>query len=239
MSFIATHLSGFGAGARLAGIDEFTKLMLHCDGTDASTSFPDSSAGAKTVTANGNAQVDTAQSKFGGASGLFDGTGDYLSVPDSADWDFGSGDFTIDLWVRSTTTSGDHVIIERASPSIDPGAAAFLIDMTGGNFRFLASADGATYGVAILSMGAVAADTWAHLAVTRSGSDIRTFKDGALIASTTSASALFDVAFPVMIGAGSNGSVIAGWNGWIDEVRISKGVARWTAAFTPPDEPYS
>jgi len=59
-----------------------------------------------TVTAYGNAQIDTAQSKFGGASGLFDGAGDYLSTPDSEDWNFGSGDFTIDFWVRFNSLPG-------------------------------------------------------------------------------------------------------------------------------------
>src|SRR3972149_9214360 len=67
-------------------IDSYTKLLLHMDGANGSTTFTDEMGQA--VTANGNAQISTAQSKFGGASGLFDGTGDYLSVPASADWDF-------------------------------------------------------------------------------------------------------------------------------------------------------
>src|SRR3990167_9675179 len=101
---------GLAGRARMAafngGNDAFTKLLLHCDGVDAATSFPDVSASAHTVTANGNAQVDTAQSKFGGASLIVDGTGDYLSVPDHADWDFGTGDFTVDFWFRRNGTQG-------------------------------------------------------------------------------------------------------------------------------------
>ena len=65
---------------------------------------------AKIVTANGNARITTGQSEFGGASGLFDGSGDYLSTPDSADWYFGTGDFTIDFWVRFNALPGSGTI---------------------------------------------------------------------------------------------------------------------------------
>ena len=84
-------------------------LLLHMGGTDGSTTFTDEKG--HTVTANGDAQIDTAQSKFGGASALFDGSGDYLSVADSADFEFGSSDFTIDGWVRLhgyATLNGSH-----------------------------------------------------------------------------------------------------------------------------------
>jgi hypothetical protein len=83
-----------------AGIDAYTVLMLHMDGVDTCTHFLDSELTPKAVTAVGNAQIDTAQSKFGNASALFDGAGDYLSVPDSADWAFGTGAFTIDFWTQ-------------------------------------------------------------------------------------------------------------------------------------------
>src|SRR3989338_1134677 len=79
--------------------DSYTKLVLHSNGTDGSTRFTDSATN-KTTTAYGNAQIDTAQSKFCGASGLFDGTGDYLTLADSDDWSFGTGNWTIDCWSR-------------------------------------------------------------------------------------------------------------------------------------------
>src|SRR5687768_6144765 len=80
-------------------IDEvYTVALLHMDGADGSTTFTDESG--KTWTARGDAQIDTAQSVFGGASGRLDGNGDFVDTPDHADWDFGSGDFTLDLRVR-------------------------------------------------------------------------------------------------------------------------------------------
>jgi hypothetical protein len=83
------------------GNDTYTKVLLHFDGSDASTTITDSNSGgsAHTWTAAGNAQIDTAQYKFGGASGLFDGTGDWVTTPDHADFTLGSSDFTIDLLV--------------------------------------------------------------------------------------------------------------------------------------------
>jgi hypothetical protein len=75
-------------------------LLVGFDGSDGSTTFTDESGAAHALTAVGNVQVDTAQSKFGGASGLFDGAGDAITAADSAAWHFGTGDFTVEAWVR-------------------------------------------------------------------------------------------------------------------------------------------
>lgn len=93
----------------MPGIDAYTVLMLHMDGTDEGTTFTDSSTSAHTVTANGQTNTEIGQSMFGSASGQFDGTDDYLSIPDSADWNFGNGDFTIDFWVYSINSSGQII----------------------------------------------------------------------------------------------------------------------------------
>jgi hypothetical protein len=84
----------------LAAVDDaYTKALLHMDGTDASTTFTDESG--KTWTRSGDAQIDTDQYKFETASGKFDGSGDYVYTGDSADWDAGSGDYTVDYWARA------------------------------------------------------------------------------------------------------------------------------------------
>ena len=85
----------------MAGLDSNTKLLLHCNGSDESTTFTDSSDSGHTVTAGGDAQVDTAQKKFGTGSVLFDGTSDYLSVANSSEFDLDDTEsWTIDYWVR-------------------------------------------------------------------------------------------------------------------------------------------
>jgi hypothetical protein len=74
-------------------------LLLHGDGTNGSTTIVDSSPSPKTVTAVGDAQISTAQSKFGGASIAFDGNGDYLDASSSNQYAIGTEDFTVEGWV--------------------------------------------------------------------------------------------------------------------------------------------
>jgi hypothetical protein len=84
------------------------------DGADNSTTFTDSSPTAHTVTRSGDAKISTTQSQFGGASAYFDGTGDYLTVANSEAFNFGSGDFTIDCWIRPAAVSA-HAIFAGAT----------------------------------------------------------------------------------------------------------------------------
>ena len=214
------------------GIDSYTKLMLHCNGTDGSTSFPDDSDSSHTVTANGDAQVDTADKKFGSGSALFDGTGDYLSVPDSDDFDF-SGDFTIDLWVKHDATASERGIIGSLGAG-DDGWLLFL--SSSGAIRFISS-DGSTS----LTGSQVDDDTWHHIAIVRYGSDANNLKiylDGTLDTQGTNTSTL-TANGTLTIGREYNDSDNYYFDGWMDEIRISNGIARWTSNFTPLTEEYS
>lgn len=206
------------------------KLLLHMDGTDAATTFTDSSPTAHTMTANGNAQIDTAQSKFGGASGLFDGTGDYLSTVDSAEHDFGSGDFTIDCWVRfpTGTLSGTETIAAKLT-----GTTGWILRLQPDTeFRLFHSTTGSV-SVAL----SLAADTWYHLACVRNGSNIMFFKHGVQQGTSQTANATYDGgAVGLTVGAYSSGT--GPFNGWMDELRIVKGTAVWTSNFTVPDAPH-
>jgi hypothetical protein len=206
---------------------ENVSLLLHCDGADASTTFTDHSSYGHTMTANGNAQIDTAQSKFGGASGLFDGTGDYLSTTDAGEFDFGSGDFTVEAWIRSTTT-GQQAIIAGS------GAGDFFLQINVTGSKIGIGRNGAAIDT-LSEAGSISADTWHHIAITRESSTVRFFLDGAVVpidsGSTNSNS--YSMATPY-VGNESSGSIY--FNGWMDDVRITKGVARYTAAFTPHTE---
>lgn len=211
--------------------DTDCKLMLHMDGSDASTTFTDSSTGAKTVTASGNAQIDIAQAKFA-QSGLFDGTDDYLSVPDSDDWDFGTGDFTIDFWVRFAVDARQRLI------NVGDGFAG----VDGVYIEWEAADSPCVYvngNQPISRSFATSVDTWYHVAVTRSGTNLRLFIDGTQQGATATSS--HDI-------NGSTEGVVIGkthtlsnfmFNGHIDELRIIKGTAVWTANFTPPVSAYT
>ncbi len=215
-----------------------TVLLLHCNGEDGTTLFPDSSEFSHTVTANGNAQIDTAKSKFGGASALFDGTGDYLSVPDHPAFSFSSAltsDFTIELVVEVNDLGTLKTLIGKRA-----NAAAFgpflLQRSAANNITVSLSSNGTTYDIAsAVSLGAVTTGQKYHVALSRQGTVFRGYLEGAQTSVATSAAALIVNSAAVTIGGDTDANSL---NGWIDELRITKGVARYTAAFTPPTKPF-
>jgi hypothetical protein len=211
------------------------------DGADASTTFTDSSLAPHTVTPAGNAQIDTAQSKFGGASGLFDGTDDYLSLEDSPDWYFGTGDFTIDFWVRfnSLPNVGNSEWCVYSQYVDASNRIRFGFYSTDGiNVSPVATV--ISGGDAVLNRGPVATivvNTWYHFAFVRSGSTHYIFQDGVQLDSAPMSGVVPDLASSLYVGTLSGAAQY--FNGWLDEFRVSKGVARWTSNFTPPTAPYS
>lgn len=214
--------------SRKAKVGPASVLLLHGDGADGSTTIIDSSASAHTMTAGGNAQIDTAQSKFGGASILFDGTGDYITGDGSADFTFGTGDFTIDMWVRPNSVSGFPYIIALGN------SANLVIYISGSKFVFHAVG-----GDRIIATTTLSTATWYHVAVTRSAGNSRLFVNGTQEGSTFSDSHDYDnTSNRPVIGINPNLSTLP-FDGWIDELRILKGLAAWTANFTPATSAYS
>lgn len=203
-------------------------LLMNMNGSDASTTFTDSSATGRTFTAYGNAQIDTAQYKFGDASGLFDGTGDYITTPNSADFQFGSGDFTIEAWVRLNAIGQWHEIANQMTNS----ARGWMYDVTTGNklrlYGFISSWQELGISTTSLTTG-----QWYHCAVTREGTSFRLFLDGVL-EDTTVVSGAFTEETTNTLTIGLESANTRYMNGWIDDLRITKGVARYTATFTPP-----
>jgi hypothetical protein len=202
-------------------------LLLKCDGTDASTTFTDVSNAAHTITANGNAQVDTAQSKFGGASLLLDGTGDYLSAASSTDWAFGTGDFTVEFFFRKTA-NGPSGFDNAMSTADNAGTGA------GGWFIELSTSRGLNVNFAAVQV-LTAADSgwgtdgaWHHFALCRAGTALSAYIDGTSVDGDTNSTDLAQTALRIGDEAGFE------FAGHIDEIRITKGVARYTANFTAP-----
>lgn len=230
----ASHLVGFGFGGGV-GNDYYTKSLLHFDGADAATTFLDQGAGGASHawTASGNAQLDTAQSKFGGASLLCDGTGDFISTPSHADFLFASGDYTIDCWIRPNSVATNQGVINKINAG---GYSPWEIYIATGTIRLYASSSGSSWDILnALNFGTVSTGTWYHVAMVRSGNNYLAFLDGALNNSATSSLTPLSDSSSILIGRHSAG---VDFNGWIDEVRFSN-TARWTAAFTPPVAPYS
>ena len=176
----------------------------------------------------GNAQISTTQSKFGGSSMYFDGTGDYL-IPNAATTDlyaFGTGDFTIEMWVYAASVTA--VSLYDSRPSGTNGAYLQIAIVSGQLLLGLNN-------TAILQAGTISTNTWTHLAVSRSGTSLRGFINGTQVGSTvTNSTSLLNVAQRPVIGTNGNTVSIENFNGYMDDLRITKGYARYTANFTPP-----
>lgn len=215
----------------MAGIDSNALLMLHMNGIDGSTVFTDDSEYIRSCTAGGTAQIDTAQSVFGGASGLLDGNSDYVSVPDSDDWDFGTGDFTIDFRIRFNSVSGNQCFVGRPTS----GSSYFYFAYEGGGIRCRDYPGG--FDVNFGNVYTFAINTWYHIAITRNGNNWRFFVDGVQKGSTISNSGSFLVR-STTLQIGANTAIGYYVNGWMEEVRISN-VARWITNFDLPTKEYN
>ena len=216
--------------------DGNTTLLLHGDGDD--------SASEHTLESHGHPVFDATEKKFGSGSMYFDhldGTPDYLSIPDSDDWHFGSGDFTVDFWVNFPSLDPqyenlmgqwNHLLAQKAWLVQFHRVTQLLV--------LVYTVNGSTSITKSVSWSPTI-NTWYHIAVVRSGPDLRFFVDGAQIGlaqdvgdhSFFNSTQGFVVATELGYGAPSNP-----FNGYIDELRVSKGTARWTSDFTPPAGPY-
>ena len=221
------------------GNDNYTVLLLHMDGANGGTTFTDSSQYAHLMTANGNADTNTTSPKFGTAKGYFDGTGDYLNSSISSDFTFANKDFTIDFWyytgangtlkgliakgdsAATTYANGDFYLSQETNNTI-----SFTFDYSGNN------------AYSAYSTSALTSNTYTHVAVVRNSTRLYIFINGSLQANISVGTATMnDVGTPLVVGrwGNYNGHYMAGY---IDELRVSKGVARWTGAFTPPTRAY-
>jgi hypothetical protein len=184
---------------------------------------------ARTVTVTGNAQVDTAQSKFGGASALFDGADDLLktSVADTF-----SGDFTAECWFRpANTTTAYRTLISLGDWTAT--GVPYNLGQYGTNLFV------AYYGVGndiLTSTAPIAANTWYHVAIVRSGTTVTLYLNGTSVGTKTNRSETIGNSLGYSIGNLSGLS--DDFNGWIDEVRISN-TARYTTSFTPSTSPFT
>lgn len=204
------------------------------EGVDGGTTTADESPSGRAITFVNQAQLDTAQFKFGPSSALFDGAGDLLRVPDSADWDF-AGQFTIECSFRSTDMSSEirrMLLAKRGehSSNVSWSLSWYPVAATPG-VQFELSTNGfpSTHSVQNLSAGLLAANTWHRTAVDRDGSNkIRVYVDAVMKAFKLAASGTpFSTTVPLTIGATNDGG--APHLGWIDEVRITAGVARYAS----------
>jgi hypothetical protein len=197
------------------------------EGTDAGQDAVDESSAANAITWNGAAQSKTLAAIYGATGLLLPGAADYLSLADSANFNFGSAPFTIE-GTFSFDSTGNKSLIRQW----ETGQQSFWFRVTSTTIQLLGSSNGTT--VATLASGAWSHDTFTphHLAADFDGTTYRVYVDGVVKGSGATVITLFDSSAEVRIGS-TNGTS-NGFTGSADEIRITKGVARYAGAFTPP-----
>lgn len=222
----------------MAGNDEYTVLLIHSNTTDGSTTFEDSGVGVNcphSITVSGVTH-ETEQYKFGTSSIYFDGTNATLSLADSEDWTYGTGDFTLDFWFRMPVlpVSGGAI----TCPLFDQGGhfrLKYIWHSGISALRFHLFLTGATPTDYYWTVDLLA-NTWHHIALVKSGSALKLFVDGTQVGSDLAISGtLYNSTSALKIGSFDTLTFVAAY---LDEIRISKGIARWTTNFTPPTEAY-
>ncbi len=187
----------------------------------------------------GNAQISTTQSKFGGSSMYFDGNGDNLSSPTSPNLDMGTGNFTVEAWVYvSSRTLNYPLIVGNNNGSYSAGAIA-LTNSNNDSASYFDKFVLAVYDIAtptLVASSTNSLNTWYHLAIVRNGTTLTMYRDGVSVASTTiSSAAVFNWGKSgLRVGGGNWDAAQSYFNGYIDDLRITKGYARYTANFTAP-----
>lgn len=218
----ALYSSNFSVPTAPLGAVTNTQLLLSAT----NAAIYDSAAKNDLVT-RGNTASMVAISKFGGSSIYFDGAGDYLSVPSSASLGLGTGDFTVEMWVYPTRNSGNEVFIDLRTSDT---AMAFNIG------KDAAGAVRTYDGTTIRTGGTMGLNAWHHVAWVRIGSTNTIYLNGSSVSTFTNA---FDAGAARPATIGSNVLTSAeNYQGYIDNLRITKGVGRYPAGFTPSAETF-
>ena len=232
--------------------DANTVFLMHANGTNGSTFFEDDNGigrSARGISAIGNAQLSTAQSKFGGASALFDGNGDYLQLANSSDYNF-TGNYTIEGWwyQPSNVAAGIYPTLIGTGAVDDNKGWEVTSEPTNNKISFITSPNGSSGMSVLLTSASLSAATWNHWAIVRNSSVLTLYINGTASGSTyTTTGNSIASTYPLYIGGGvgglssgnfsSSSATVVNLNGYLDEIRISN-IARYTTTFTPSTTPF-
>ena len=201
------------------GVSDISGIMTSYTGTN------------KTVTNNNSVGIATTVSKYYGSSASFNGTNQYLSIADSPDLQMGSGDFTIEFWIYLNSLSGNPTPIDKAYTGSGVSNTGYLLQYSSSALKFYG-------GITLTSSTTDTTGVWIHYALTRNSGTTTLYRNGVSVASGSDAT---NYTYNTTLGIGANVLAGAGFgagagaiNGYMSDVRIYKGYAKYTANFTPP-----
>jgi hypothetical protein len=217
-----THLANVAAGST----DPFyanVVALLHFNGIDGGTTFTDEKG--KTWTSTDGCVLDDSQFKFG-ATSLADPTQNArLGTVSHADFGYGTGDFTIEFWMRPSTLGSTRVVYDQRTalnqtrPTLYFSASNFIYFVSGANR---------------ITSGVLSSNTWYFIALSRVSGSTRLFINGVQVGTTYTDATNYDASRVLLGDAGNSEAAGQGFVGWLDELRITKGVGRYSSNFTPP-----
>ena len=184
----------------------------------------------KTVNAFNQARLDTTKKKFGSASLELSSTGDYVSIQSNNDFGFETSDWTVEGSFNPSTTASQEILFDFRAGVVSDNA---VLISSNANNKIEFTVNGTTE---IVSTNSIIQNSWNHIAVSRNSTSTRLFLNGALQGTFVDAID-YGTAKPLVVGSSFSGTV--GFTGWIDEIRISAGIARYTSAFAVPTGSFS
>jgi hypothetical protein len=213
-----------------------TNTALLCNFTNAGIFDNTGKNNLETV---GNAQIDTTTKKYGTGSMEFDGTDDRLVMPSNPELNLSSGNFTIEAWVYWTGSNANAKLLSKDGAS-GSSYAQYNLGMNGSGYisASVGSGNGVGYFQAITSNTLLPTNQWVHIAFVKNGTNLSLYQNGTSVASATQSGTMVDGAKPLLIGYETGQAASNYWNGFIDDLRITKGVARYTANFTAPTKAF-
>lgn len=217
------------------GLDSYTKLLCHFDGTNNSTTILDATNRHTMTALNQYTRIVTGNKKFGNACCSFESG--RIDSETSSDWNFGTGDFTIDFWVDSTY-NGNGAIVSMCSSV--PHFTLEIFWLSDGKINLSCGEPiSDSWPLDLTTSTNIQSQGWCHVAVVRYGNVFTIYLNGVNRASTTNTMSMYwDSSTICTLGQRSRHSGSNPFYGYIDELRISKGIARWTSNFTPPNQQY-
>ena len=220
ISDIARYSSGFSVPTAPHTADANTVFLLNPN-----PSIIDKAQGSN-ITLVGDASGSNTQQLFGSSTMTFDGSGDRVTATNVPNL---GADFTVEAWVYANVGLGNAVIIASIDNVGDWGGNGHWALMHGSKYNFQIDGGGYTS-----TSTAPTAGVWQHIAVTRSSGTVRYFIDGVLDSTSYTNTSVLTNPSGVVVGSGPNNNYIYNWNGHLQDVRVTEGLARYTSNFTPP-----
>jgi hypothetical protein len=214
-----------------APLTAITNTSLLLNGTNAGIT---DGTGRNVLETLGDTKISTAVKKYGAGSMVFDGNGDYLSTPIThLNGDFGTGDFTVEFWMNATA-AGTYVAVVGTQSISGTTAGMWRVSnrLNSANGIYFNYTTGSAFVDITFSTTNYNDETWHHVAACRASGTLRMFVDGVSVGTPTAVSQNLSSGQKTVVGYNAQDTQY--YTGYIDELRITKGVARYTTTFTPP-----